>query len=50
MPGGRVLIEIGVTQGAAVVALGRRAGFERVDVLSDLDGRDRVVLLSAPAD
>ena len=42
-PGGRVLLEIGATQGAAVAALLREAGFARVAVHRDLDGRDRVV-------
>ena len=42
-PGGRVLLEIGPTQGASVVALLSGAGFARVAVHRDLDGRDRVV-------
>ena len=42
-PGGRVLLEIGAGQGAAVAALLRGAGFARVAVHADLDGRDRVV-------
>lgn len=43
VPGGRVLVEIGPTQGAAVAALFRQAGLESVEVHPDLDGRDRVV-------
>ncbi|GGE23932.1 release factor glutamine methyltransferase [Primorskyibacter flagellatus] len=42
-PGGRLLVEIGPTQGGAVSALFRGAGLEDVRVLPDLDGRDRVV-------
>lgn len=42
-PGGRILLEIGPTQGAAVAALMARAGLRGVAVLPDLDGRDRVV-------
>lgn len=42
-PGGRLMVEIGWHQGAAVAALMRAAGLEAVRVLPDLDGRDRVV-------
>ncbi len=42
-PGGRVLVEIGPTQGAAVAALFAQAGLERIAVHPDMDGRDRVV-------
>ncbi|EAQ25058.1 peptide chain release factor N(5)-glutamine methyltransferase [Roseovarius sp. 217] len=42
-PGGRLMVEIGWTQGAAVADLLRAAGFEAVAVLPDLEGRDRVV-------
>jgi release factor glutamine methyltransferase len=42
-PGGRLLLEIGPTQGAAVVDLLAGAGLRDVSVLRDLDGRDRVV-------
>lgn len=42
-PGGRVLVEIGYDQGAAVSALFLEAGFEVVDVHRDLNGLDRVV-------
>ncbi len=41
---GRVLVEIGPTQGAAVAEMMRAAGLVEVTVLPDLDGRDRVVL------
>ncbi|MBW6505602.1 MAG: peptide chain release factor N(5)-glutamine methyltransferase [Rhodobacteraceae bacterium] len=42
-PGGRLLLEIGPTQAAAVVALLADAGLPGARVLPDLDGRDRVV-------
>lgn len=42
-PGGRVLVEIGPTQGAAVAALFAQAGLDRIAVHPDMDGRDRVV-------
>lgn len=43
VPGGRLLVEIGPTQGAAVAALFRAAGLEDIALHPDLDGRDRVV-------
>ncbi|WP_085796388.1 peptide chain release factor N(5)-glutamine methyltransferase [Falsiruegeria litorea] len=42
-PGGRVLVEIGPTQGQAVSDMFRQAGLVDVTVMQDLDGRDRVV-------
>lgn len=48
-PGGRVLVEIGPTQGAAVAELFVTAGLSSVSVLPDLDGRDRVVSGRLPA-
>lgn len=47
-PGGRILLEIGPTQGRDVVQLLARAGLADIRVLPDLDGRDRVVLGRAP--
>ncbi|WP_085847967.1 peptide chain release factor N(5)-glutamine methyltransferase [Pacificibacter marinus] len=47
-PRGRVLLEIGPTQGAAVADLMMAAGFKGVRVVADLDGRDRVVCAVAP--
>lgn len=41
--GGHVMVEIGWRQGADVAALFRAAGLGKLRVLSDLDGRDRVV-------
>ncbi len=48
MPGGRMLLEIGPTQGAAVSALLVKQGLTGLAVLSDLDGRDRVVCAEKP--
>jgi release factor glutamine methyltransferase len=50
LPRGRLLVEIGPSQGAAVAALLARAGLEAVRVLPDMDGRDRVVAAVKPAD
>ena len=43
LAGGRLLLEIGPTQGQAVSDLLASAGLEQIRVLPDLDGRDRVV-------
>jgi release factor glutamine methyltransferase len=48
MPGGRLLVEIGPTQGAAVRAMLLAAGLEDVRILTDMDGRDRVVAAAKP--
>ena len=48
MPGGRLLVEIGPTQGAVVAALFRAAGLEDIRILPDMDGRDRVVAAAKP--
>jgi release factor glutamine methyltransferase len=42
-PGGRLLVEIGATQGVAVVALFAAARLQEIEVHTDLEGRDRVV-------
>ena len=42
-PGGRILLEIGPTQGAAVSAMLNAEGLSDIHILPDLDGRDRVV-------
>jgi len=49
MPGGRLLVEIGPTQGAAVTDLCRFAGLRDLRILQDMDGRDRVVAGVKPA-
>jgi release factor glutamine methyltransferase len=41
--GGRLLVEIGHEQGAAVAALFRAAGLAEVAVHPDINGKDRVV-------
>lgn len=43
-PGGQLVVEIGAAQGAAVSALMRGAGFGRVSLWPDLDGRDRIIM------
>lgn len=48
MAGGRLLVEIGPAQGAAVAALMRAQGLDGIRILRDLDGRDRVVAARAP--
>lgn len=47
-PGGRLILEIGATQGAEVAGLLTAAGLVGVAILPDLDGRDRVVAARAP--
>lgn len=42
-PQGRLLVEIGHRQGAAVVDIFRAAGLDAAEVHADIDGRDRVV-------
>lgn len=48
MPGGRLLVEIGPTQGAAVRSLLAAEGLEDLRILPDMDGRDRVVMARKP--
>ena len=48
-PTGRVLTEIGWQQGADVRAIFEAAGWARIEVLQDLDGRDRVLCADTPA-
>ncbi|WP_323020183.1 peptide chain release factor N(5)-glutamine methyltransferase [Pararhodobacter sp.] len=42
-PGGRLMVEIGPTQGAAVAGLMAAAGLQGIALHPDFDGRDRVV-------
>jgi release factor glutamine methyltransferase len=42
--GGWLMVEIGPTQGAAVVAMFEDAGLHNIAIRPDLDGRDRVVV------
>lgn len=47
-PGGRLAVEIGPTQGAAVSAMLSAQGFDAPQLRQDLGGRDRVVLAHRP--
>jgi release factor glutamine methyltransferase len=49
MAGGRLLVEIGPTQGQAVAALFAAQGLQDIRILPDMDGRDRVVAAVKPA-
>lgn len=42
-PGGRLYLEIGMSQGAAVVSLLEAAAFSDIQIIRDLAGRDRIV-------
>lgn len=44
VPGGRLIVEIGAGQGAAVRNLFQRAGFVAIQLLKDLSQHDRVVI------
>lgn len=44
LPGARLMVEIGPSQGTAVAELMAQAGLQQIKVHQDLDGRDRVVL------
>lgn len=46
--GGWLMVEIGPTQGGAVAQMFGAAGFAGIAVLTDLDGRDRVVMGQKP--
>ncbi|OYX41853.1 MAG: protein-(glutamine-N5) methyltransferase, release factor-specific [Rhodobacterales bacterium 32-67-9] len=50
MAGGRLLLEIGPSQDAAVSALLVAQGFPAPEIRRDLDGRDRVVIATMPGD
>lgn len=50
MAGGRLMLEIGPTQGQAVSALLAAQGLCDIHVLPDMDGRDRVVSAVKPGD
>jgi release factor glutamine methyltransferase len=50
LAGGRILLEIGPTQGPAVAQMLAAQGFAAVTVLQDFDGRDRVVCAQKPSD
>ncbi len=48
-PGGRIFLEIGATQGAAVSDFLAAEGFTELRILEDLDSRPRVVAAKRPA-
>jgi len=48
LAGGRIMVEIGPTQGAAVSALFAAQGLDQIAVRRDMDGRDRVVQAVKP--
>ncbi len=48
MTGGRILLEIGPTQGKAVSAMLAAQGLTNIHILPDMDGRDRVVCAEKP--
>lgn len=50
MAGGRLVLEIGPSQGRAVASLLVAEGFPDPDIRRDLDGRDRVVVAVKPGD
>jgi len=50
MPQGRLVVEIGPTQGQAVAAMFEACGLRDIRILPDLDGRDRVVAARKPQD
>lgn len=46
--GGRLIVEIGPTQGQAVAQMMQEAGLTQIRIMPDLDGRDRVVAGQMP--
>jgi release factor glutamine methyltransferase len=48
MAGGRLMVEIGPTQGQAVAAMFAAQGLQDIRILPDMDGRDRVVVAVKP--
>ncbi|NBZ86079.1 peptide chain release factor N(5)-glutamine methyltransferase [Stagnihabitans tardus] len=50
LPGGRLIVEIGPTQGAQVAGFFAAQGLGDIRILKDLDGRDRVVSAEKPAE
>lgn len=49
-PDGQIYVEIGCEQGEQVKALFEKAAFEKIEIMKDLAGRDRVVKASMPSD
>ena len=48
MPGGRIVLEIGPTQGGEVSQMLAAEGFAQIEIRQDLDGRPRTVLARKP--
>ena len=48
-PNGRLMVEVGHTQGPQVARMMGEAGLQDIAILPDLDGRDRVVCARKPA-
>ena len=48
MPGGRLLVEVGPTQGQIVAGLLAASGLSQIRILLDMDKRDRVVAATKP--
>jgi release factor glutamine methyltransferase len=49
LPGGRLIVEIGPTQGAEVTGFFQAHGLSEIRILKDMDARDRVVIAEKPA-
>lgn len=49
-PQGRVIVEIGWTQGPAAMAIFAKAGWQNLTLIPDIEGRDRVILAQTFAD
>ena len=49
LPGAGVFLEIGASQGDAVRGIFLRSGYDHVDILQDLSGRDRILRARRPA-
>lgn len=50
LPDGRVMVEIGWTQGASVLDIFASAGWRDLRLIRDMEGRDRVLSARIPAD
>lgn len=50
LPDGRVMVEIGWTQGASVLDIFAAAGWRDLRLIRDMEGRDRVLSARIPAD
>ncbi|XAT61126.1 peptide chain release factor N(5)-glutamine methyltransferase [Rhodobacteraceae bacterium Araon29] len=48
LPSGRLIVEIGASQGAAVKKIFTQIGYQEIEILKDLSERDRVVTAKMP--